>query len=336
MHPFSESTLAWRCASIRLTKRFAGDGRRSTASASRSGSGELLVAGRSARSGQVDPAAPPGGPGANRRDGTIHAERRGDDRRCRVGRRSRRRLPAFAFDWPIRFGALRTARVGARRGRRLCPPDPDACILLDEPLADASRDPSAPGGAREALRALPGALGAAVVCAMHARRRGRRPVRWRIAIAVLHEGRLRQCGTPAEVVDAPADEVVAAILRPAPHQPRARDSREGRAGAPAGQPDRARWRAASRRSSAATSRSAFVPHHVRLTRDGVGLRGRVRSIEPCEGAALVRVDVEGVSDPRPGSERGGAMASERDPVRVRVDPRRYVVFDDRGVRLDQR
>ena len=76
------------------------------------------------------------------------------------------------------------------------------------------------------------------------------------------------------------------------------------------------------------------PHHVRLTRDGAGLRGRVRSIEPCAGATLVRVDVEGVSIRA--LDAGEERWREGDPVRVRADPRRYVVFDDRGVRLEQR
>ena len=252
-------------------------------------------------------------------DGTIHA---GDVA-----------LAAGAAERPIAFGSLAPGPPDGEGGREATAPlpaGPDACILLDEPLADL-RGPER-ARARDALRALPGALGAAVVCAMHPDDEAdARAVADRIA--VLHEGRLRQCGTPAEVVDAPADEVVARFFgRPRINLVPGILEKDGQALLLGNQTVPLAGRIEEIFCRDVTL--GIRPHHVRLTRDGAGLRGRVRSIEPCEGAALVRVDVEGVSIRA--LDSGEERWRERDPVRVRVDPRRYVVFDDRGVRLEQR
>ncbi|MCY4073862.1 MAG: ABC transporter ATP-binding protein [Acidobacteria bacterium] len=242
-------------------------------------------------------------------------------------------LAAGAGERPIAFGSLPPGPPdgeGAREVTASRPAGPDACILLDEPLADLrGRERTR---ARDGLRALPAALGTAVVCAMHPDDEAdARAVADRIA--VLHEGRLRQCGTPAEVFDAPADEVVARFFgRPRINLVPGILEKDGQALLLGNQtvPLAGRIEEVFCRDITLGIR----PHHVRLTRDGAGLRGRVRSTETCEGETLVGVDVEGVSIHA--LDSGEERWREGDPVRVRADPRRYVVFDDRGVRLEQR
>ena len=225
-------------------------------------------------------------------------------------------------------GASASARASGAAGT--LPAGPDACILLDEPLA-ALRGPER-AAARDALRALPAGRDAAVVCALGA---GDEADALAVAdrIAVLDEGRLRQCGTPAEVVDAPADEVVAAFFgRPRINLVPAILEKDGQALLLGNQTVSLAGRIEEIFCRDVTL--GIRPGHVRLTRDGVGLRGRVRATEPFGDATLVRVDVEGVSIRALDSGREPLRAG--DAVRVRVDPRHYVVFDDHGVRLDQR
>ena len=251
------------------------------------------------------------------------------------------KLAAGAADRPIAFGSLAGAGAsgaGALDGAAATsaagpvPAGPDSCLLLDEPLASL-RGPER-AAARNALRSLPAALGAAVVCAMKDDA-GDEADALAVAdrIAVLHEGRLRQCGTPAEVVDAPADEIVAAFFgRPRINLVPGILEKDGQAILLGNQTV-----ALAGRIEEIFCRDITLgirPDHVRLTRDGAGLRGRVRSTEPREGSTLVRVDVEGLSIRA--LDAGGETLRAGDAVRVRVDPRRYLVFDDHGVRLDQR
>ena len=263
-------------------------------------------------------------------------------------------LAAGAADRPIAFGSLAAAGAGATGAGAPdgaattgagaldgaaatgasgpVPAGPDACILLDEPLASLGGPERA--AARDALRALPAALGAAVVCAMKDDA-GAEADALAVAdrIAVLHAGRLRQCGTPAEVVDAPADEFVAAFFgRPRINLVPGILEKDGQAILLGNQTV-----ALAGRIEEIFCRDITLgvrPDHVRLTREGAGLRGRVRSTERHEGAALVQVDVEGLSIRA--LDAGGERPRAGDAVRVRIDPRRCVVFDDHGVRLDQR
>ena len=233
-----------------------------------------------------------------------------------------------APEWPVAFGSLDGG--GANGATGTVPTGPDACILLDEPLASL-RGPER-AAACDALRALPAAVGTAVVCAMDGEDEA-----YALAvadrIAVLHEGRLRQCGTPVEVVDAPADEVVARFFgRPRINLAPGILEKDGQAielgnqtVSLAGQIEETFCRDIT---------LGIRPGHVRLTRDGAGLRGRVHSSEPFEDSTLVRVAVEGVSicALHPGGDRLRAG----DAVRMRIDSRHFIVFDDQGVRLDQR
>ena len=236
---------------------------------------------------------------------------------------------------PIAFASLTAAGsllagAGASGAAGALPAGPDACILLDEPLASLRGSERA--AARDALRALPAARDAAVVCALDA---GDEADALAVAdrIAVLHEGRLRQCGTPAEVVDAPADEVVAAFFgRPRINLVPAILEKDGQALLLGNQTVSLAGRIEEIFCRDVTL--GIRPGHVKLTRDGAGLRGRVRATEPCGAATLVRVDVEGVSIRA--LDSGGEPLRAGNAVRVRVDPRHYVVFDDHGGRLDQR
>ncbi|MCY4658332.1 MAG: ATP-binding cassette domain-containing protein [Acidobacteria bacterium] len=249
------------------------------------------------------------------------------------------KLVAGAADRPIAFGSLAGAGAsgaGALDGTSASgvagplPAGPDSCLLLDEPLASL-RGPERTA-ARDELRALPATSGAAVVCAMDA---GDEADALAVAdrIAVLHEGRLRQCGTPAEVVDAPADEVVATFFgRPRINLVPAILEKDGQAILLGNQTVSLAGRIDETFCRDVTL--GIRPEHVRLTQDGAGLRGRVRSTEPGDGSTLVQVTVEGVSIRA--ADPGGAPLRAGDAVRMRVDPRRYIVFDDQGVRLEQR
>ena len=242
--------------------------------------------------------------------------------------RGRGAAAGAAPEWPVAFGSLDGG--GANGATGTVPTGPDACILLDEPLASL-RGPER-AAACDALRALPAAVGTAVVCAMDGEDEA-----YALAvadrIAVLHEGRLRQCGTPVEVVDAPADEVVARFFgRPRINLAPGILEKDGQAielgnqtVSLAGQIEETFCRDIT---------LGIRPGHVRLTRDGAGLRGRVHSSEPFEDSTLVRVAVEGVSicALHPGGDRLRAG----DAVRMRIDSRHFIVFDDQGVRLDQR
>ena len=239
-----------------------------------------------------------------------------------------------ATEWPVTFGSLDAAGApavaGAAHARGAAPERPDACVLLDEPLA-AFQGP-ARAAAHEKLRALPAALGSAVVCTMDAADEAD-ALAVSDRIAVLRAGRLRQCGTPSELMHAPADEFVATFFgRPRINLVPGILEKDGQAVLLGNQTVSLAGRIEETFCRDITL--GIRPSHVRLTRDGAGLRGRVRSSEPFEDTALVRVDVEGVSIRA--QEREGEDRQVGDAVRVRVDPRHYIVFDDRGVRLEQR
>lgn len=150
-------------------------------------------------------------------------------------------------------------------------------------------------------------------------------------IAVLDRGRIVQSGTPAEVHDRPANELVARLFgRPAINLVPAILEKDGQAVLIGNQTISLAGRIAEEFCRDVTV--GIRPGHVRLRREGAGLRGRVASSEPHGGRALVTVNVEGV--------RVRALAADSHPagerVVVSILPRHYIVFDDRGVRLDQR
>ncbi len=249
--------------------------------------------------------------------GTIHA---GD-----------RELAAGAVaDRPIAFGSLDAGGGSGEAGERFT--SSEACVLLDEPLASLSGAPRAAG--RDRLRVLPAALGAAVVCAMGDEDEDEADARAvSDRIAVLREGRLRQCGTLAEVMDTPADEFVAAFFgRPRINLVPGILEKDGQAIQLGNQTVSLAGRIEETFCRDITL--GIRPGHVGLTRDGVGLRGRVHSSEAFDGRMLVRVAVEGVTVRALDGGRDPLRAG--DAVRVRVDSQHYVVFDDQGVRLDQR
>ena len=149
-------------------------------------------------------------------------------------------------------------------------------------------------------------------------------------IAVLHRGRIVQCGTPADVHDRPANELVAQLFG----QPRinlvpAILEKDGQAILLGNQTVSLAGRIAEEFCRDVTI--GIRPQHARLHREGAGWRGRVVSTEPCEAQSLVTVATEGV--------RVRALVDEsfepEERVVVRIVPKHFIVFDDRGVRLEQ-
>lgn len=150
-------------------------------------------------------------------------------------------------------------------------------------------------------------------------------------VAVLDRGRIVQSGTPAEVLDRPASELVARLFgRPPINLVPAILEKDGQALLVGNRTVPLAGRIAEEFCRDVTA--GVRPHHARLHREGAGWRGRVVSGEPYGGQWLVTVSTEGV--------RVRALADEPfqadERVMVRILPKHLVVFDDRGVRLDQR
>ena len=149
-------------------------------------------------------------------------------------------------------------------------------------------------------------------------------------IAVLDRGRLVQTGTPSEVHDRPANEFVARLFgRPPINLVPAILEKDGQALLVGN-----RTVALAGRIAEEFCRDVTVgirPQHARLRREGAGWRGRVVSREPYDRQWLVTAATEGV--------RVRALADEPfeadEAVCVRILPKHFIVFDDRGVRLDQ-
>lgn len=149
-------------------------------------------------------------------------------------------------------------------------------------------------------------------------------------IAVLDGGRVAQSGTPADVRDRPANEFVARLFgRPPINLVPAILEKDGQALLVGNRTVSLAGRIAEEFCRDVTV--GVRPPHARLDRAGAGWRGRVVSREPYEARWLVTVATEGV--------RLRALADEpyepEEMVVVRIPPERFVVFDDRGVRLEQ-
>ena len=149
-------------------------------------------------------------------------------------------------------------------------------------------------------------------------------------IAVLDHGRIVQAGTPADVLDRPANERVAQLFgQPPINLVPAILEKDGQAILVGNQTVSLAGRIAEEFCRDITV--GIRPPHARLHREGAGWRGRVVSSEPYGEQSLVTVATEGV--------RVRALADEPfdadERVVVRILPKHFVVFDDRGVRLDQ-
>ena len=149
-------------------------------------------------------------------------------------------------------------------------------------------------------------------------------------IAVLDRGRIVQTGMPADVRDRPANEFVAQLFG----QPRinlvpAILEKDGQALLVGNRTVSLAGRIAEEFCRDVTV--GIRPQHARLHRDGAGWRGRVVSGEPHQEQWLVTVATEGV--------RVRALADEPfeadERVLLRILPKHFIVFDDRGVRLEQ-
>ena len=149
-------------------------------------------------------------------------------------------------------------------------------------------------------------------------------------VLVLDRGRVVQSGTPADVRDRPANEFVARLFG----QPRinlvpAILEKDGQALLVGN-----RTVALAGRIAEEFCRDVTVgirPEHARLYREGAGWRGRVVAGERCGERRLVTVAAEGV--------RVRALVDEPfevdERVVMRILPKHFIVFDDRGVLLEQ-
>lgn len=149
-------------------------------------------------------------------------------------------------------------------------------------------------------------------------------------IAVLDRGRIVQAGTPVDVLDRPANELVARLFgQPPINLVPAILEKDGQAILLGNRTVSLAGRIAEEFCRDVTV--GIHPRHARLHRDGAGWPGRVVSSERYGERSLVTVATEGV--------RVRALADEPfdadERVVVRVLPKHFIVFDDRGVRLDQ-
>ncbi len=149
-------------------------------------------------------------------------------------------------------------------------------------------------------------------------------------MAVLDRGRIVQSGAPTDVRDRPANEFVAQLFgRPRINLVPAILEKDGQAILVGNQTVSLAGRIAEEFCRDVTV--GVRPAHVRLHRDGAGWRGRVAASEPYGGRSLVTVAAEGV--------RIRALVDEPyepdERVVVRILPEHFIVFDDRGVRLEQ-
>ena len=149
-------------------------------------------------------------------------------------------------------------------------------------------------------------------------------------IAVLDRGRIVQAGTPADVLDRPANEFVARLFgQPPINLVPAILEKDGQAILLGNRTVSLAGRIAEEFCRDVTV--GIRPPHARLHRDGSGWRGRVVSSAPFGEQSLVAVATEGVQVQALADEPFDA--GER--VVVRILPKHFIVFDDRGVRLDQ-
>ena len=220
-----------------------------------------------------------------------------------------------------RYGFSNTALDGSSR-------DPDL-LLVDDPSADPA---FADAAARRAfLRGLhrlhPRPERRTII---YATRDGDDALAVSDRIAVLDRGRIVQAGTPADVLDRPANEFVARLFG----QPRinlvpAILEKDGQAILLGNRTVSLAGRIAEEFCRDVTV--GVRPRHARLHREGAGWPGRVVSNERHGERSLVTVVTEGV--------RVRALADESfdadERVVVRILPKHFIVFDDRGVRLEQ-
>ena len=206
--------------------------------------------------------------------------------------------------------------------------EPDLLLVDDLSTDPAFQDPAARRGfVRElhGLRAQPEHR-----TLIYATRDGDDALAVADRIAVLDRGRILQSGTPADVHDRPANELVAQLFgQPPINLVPAILEKDGQAILVGNQTVSLAGRIAEEFCRDVTV--GIRPRHARLHREGAGWRGRVVSGAAYGDRSLVTVAAEGVrvralvDEPYEADER----------VVVRILPRHFVVFDDRGVRLEQ-
>ena len=150
-------------------------------------------------------------------------------------------------------------------------------------------------------------------------------------IGVLHEGSLRQCGRPSEILDSPRDIFVAEFFgRPAINVLPGILEKDGQAILVGNQTI-----SLCGRIDEIFCRDIWVgvrPTKIQLLREGNGWRGRITSTMRHGDAILIELIVENLplrvlTDPTQGFTDG-------ELVNVRIRAEDYLVFDDKGIRLE--
>ena len=149
-------------------------------------------------------------------------------------------------------------------------------------------------------------------------------------VVVLDGGRVVQSGTPADVRDRPANELVARLFgEPRINLVPAILEKDGQALLVGNRTVSLAGRIAEEFCRDVTV--GIRPQHAKVYREGAGWGGRVVSGEPRGERWLVTVATEGV--------RVRALVDEPfeadERVMLRILPKHFIVFDDRGVRLEQ-
>ncbi|MGV9433997.1 ABC transporter ATP-binding protein [Nocardia sp. NPDC003648] len=208
--------------------------------------------------------------------------------------------------------------------------DPGA-FLMDEPLSNL--DAKLRSATRAELIALHQRLGATFLYVTHDQVEA---MTMASRIALLNEGRVEQCGTPAELYDQPRSTFVAGFLGSPPMNlfPAVVQSRGGALRVTADGVDAA-LDITDELDTATAVIAGIRPERLRIDATAGAVRGRVRMVENLGSEELVHLDAGTTSlcvrAPRPAGVHVG------EDIAVRVDPADIHLFDpDTGLRLTWR
>ncbi|WP_181700049.1 ABC transporter ATP-binding protein [Nocardia sp. GTS18] len=205
--------------------------------------------------------------------------------------------------------------------------DPGA-FLMDEPLSNL--DAKLRSATRAELIALHQRLGATFLYVTHDQVEA---MTMASRIALLNEGRVEQCGTPAELYDQPRSTFVAGFLGAPPMNlfPAVVTAADGRLRVTADGVDAAL--AITDELDAATPVIAGIrPERLRIDPAANDVRGTVRMVENLGSEELVHLDAGATSLCVRAARPAGVAAGE--DITLRVDPADIHLFDpDTGLRL---
>ena len=198
--------------------------------------------------------------------------------------------------------------------------------LFDDPLAGL--ESAGRASARERLKALHRELGTTFVYATDDQEEA---LALSDRIAVVHEGRVHQVGTPASVYDKPITTFVASFFGDPPMNVVPGILEKDGVNVFIG-PRSVELNGVIAETYARDIFLGIRPEHVQLRTGSNGWKAKVSSVTPCKGGVAVAVTVDmGAFVAR---EEGDARHAVGDTVLLTLPPRHLHVFDDRGGRLD--